>query len=200
MKKLLTLILFFSFISVIYSYENDLFYINIPNDYIEKINDNSYTWSKDNIFITIVVHDNKDNYNVRDFTQKDINKQKDYIINTYKEKLLNYKVEPIINNMRVINDNSSSYLEYDLFFESKSIIGHDIYQKCRMYTTDNHVYLITLNDENEISDNKISIINSFKVKDSYLKNTNYKLYIILLSLFGSLLLYLDYIISKKRHK
>ena len=200
MKKILLIYLFFFMITIVYSYENDYFSINLPEDYIEKINDNVYTWSKDNIFLNIVININKDNYDVNKFEQKDLDKQKQYIIDTYQNELSTYNVVPTISNMNVINNDSISYLEYDLMFESTSTIGHDIYQKCRLYTSNNYVYLLTYNSENEINEDDINIINSFKIKDQYLKNINYTIYIILFILMGAFILLIDYLISKKRHK
>ena len=200
MKKILLLYLFFFMTTIVYSYENDYFSINLPEDYIEKINDNVYTWSKDNIFLNIVININKDNYDVNKFEQKDLDKQKQYIIDTYQNELSTYNVVPTISNMNVINNDSISYLEYDLMFESTSTIGHDIYQKCRLYTSNNYVYLLTYNSENEINEDDINIINSFKIKDQYLKNINYTIYIILFILMGAFILLIDYLISKKRHK
>lgn len=200
MKKILLLYLFFFMTTIVYSYENDYFSINVPEDYIEKINDTVYTWSKDNIFLNIVININKDNYDVNKFEQKDLDKQKQYIIDTYQNELSTYNVVPTISNMNVINNDSISYLEYDLMFESTSTIGHDIYQKCRLYTSNNYVYLLTYNSENEINEDDINIINSFKIKDQYLKNINYTIYIILFILMGAFILLIDYLISKKRHK
>ena len=199
MKKMLFILLLFIFLPTIYSYENDIFSVDIPNDYNEKIDNNIYTWSKENDYINITINDNINDYDVRKFSQSDIDKQKEYIINNYEEKLSNYKVIPTITNMNLINEKNNSYLEYDLLFESKNIIGHNIYQKCRFYTSKNYVYLITLNSESEISNDEINILNSFKVKDDYLVTVDYKLYISLFVIFCILILLFNYYINKKRH-
>ena len=199
MKKILVTLLFFLFIPIIYSYENDYFILNVPEDYKETINDNIYSWQKDNVFINVVINENKDKYDINDFNDNDLKKQKDYIIDSYKNELSKYQLVPTINYIKVIKDNKISYLEYELFFDSKDTIGHNVYQKGRLYTSNNYVYTLTYDTENEFNDNDINILNSFKVKDTYLKNINYKVYIFLFILFGGLILLIDYLINKKRH-
>lgn len=182
--------------SNVYAYENNYFSIELDPSFKEKnIEDKKYIFSSNNDYISITITNNKDNYDVSKFNENDIQKQKEYLEKEYKNKFSN---KAHITNIELKNNDTIYYLEYDLFYESKDQIGYNIYQRCRMYTTNNYVYSILYNSDKEITNN--DYLDSFKIKDSYLRRINTTLYIILSIIMLILLLLINYRINKKRRK
>ena len=201
MKKILLVIILSLITSEIITYNNDYFTISFPKYLSEtKEENNNYIWSNDSEYLSVTISDNIEHYNISKLTQKELDKQKEYIINTYKEKLNDYNTEVTLDNMYLNKENTLTYLEYDLHLISTKDIGHDIYQKCRMYTTDNYVYSVLYSNEIPLTLQNIKVLDSFKVKDNYLKNINYVLYIVLLIVSLILVFIVNYLIQKRRQK
>ena len=199
MKKVVVLLICLLLFTKVYAYENKYFSIDIKEPFKgPTIKGKSYVFTNGNEYISIIVNKNKDKYEVSKFTQEDIEKQKKYLIEEYKDKFSKYSANVSITNIELKNIDSLYYLEYDVFYDTKKAIGYNIYQRCRMYTTDNYVYSILYNSDKEIKDN--NYLDTFKIKDKYLKEVNITVYIIsLISLLGVLIL-IDYLFSKKKHK
>ena len=196
MKKVLLILLLLLSINInAKEITNDLFSININDEYKEEINDGKiYKWSKDNNYLLLTIENNTNKYNIKDFNEDDINSQKEYIINSYKEKTSD---NIIVNNINILNKESLYYIEYNIKIESKNTIGHDIYQIGRTYTTDNYIYNIIYNSDSKIEDT--TMMNSLIIKDTYLKRINITLYAILSIIILGLILLFDYLLHKKKH-
>ena len=196
MKKVLLILLLLLSINInAKEITNDLFSININDEYKEEINDGKiYKWSKDNNYLLLTIENNTNKYNIKDFNEDDINSQKEYIINSYKEKTSD---NIIVNNINILNKESLYYIEYNIKIESKNTIGHDIYQIGRTYTTDNYIYNIIYNSDSKIEDT--TMMDSLIIKDTYLKRINISLYAILSIIILGLILLFDYLLHKKKH-
>lgn len=196
MKKVLLILLLLLSINInAKEITNDLFSININDEYKEEINDGKiYKWSKDNNYLLLTIENNTNKYNIKNFNGDDINSQKEYIINSYKEKTSD---NIIVNNINILNKESLYYIEYNIKIESKNTIGHDIYQIGRTYTTDNYIYNIIYNSDSKIEDT--TMMDSLIIKDTYLKRINISLYAILSIIILGLILLFDYLLHKKKH-
>lgn len=206
MKKVL-IILFslFLFITNIKAYENEIFKINISEDYKleEQEKENNYKWIKDNKYISISVSDNSElKYNITKFTDEDLQKQKEYLEGSINENLSKYNITSEVKEIKLSEDKTT--LTYDIYYPSKDTIGYDIYQRGKMYTTTHYILTIIYNSDEEIKDDNqeyINLINSLTILDDPIKEPNpmIKYYllggiVIVVSSFAILL------IIKKKHK
>lgn len=206
MKKVLIIIFsLFLFITNIKAYENEIFKINISEDYKleEQEKENSYKWIKDNKYISISVSDNSElKYNITKFTDEDLQKQKEYLEGSINENLSKYNITSEVKEIKLSEDKTT--LTYDIYYPSKDTIGYDIYQRGKMYTTTHYILTIIYNSDEEIKDDNqeyINLINSLTILDDPIKEPNpmIKYYllggiVIVVSSFAILL------IIKKKHK
>lgn len=184
-------------ISKVYAYENEYFYIELNDKFKETSNtNNNYIFTKDNEYISVTISKNKDNYDISKFTEDDIKNQKEYLTKTYSKRFNKYSSNTSITNIELKSSETTYYLEYDIFYETKKSIGYNIYQKCRMYTTNKYVYSILYNSDKEIKNT--DIIDTFKIKDSYLRKVNITTYIISTFVLLIIILFIDYLFYKKR--
>ena len=197
MKKVLVIFICLLLFSKVYAYENKYFSIDI-NDSFKKqtIEDKKYIFSHDNEYISITINNNTNYYDVKNFTEEDINKQKEYLEKEYKDKFKKYTNNISITNVELKSTDTSNYLEYDIYLETKKTIGYNIYQRSRMYTSKNFVYSILYNSDKKITNNEL--LNTFKIKDDYLKKPNLWIYASLLIVMLIIILLLDYVFHKKR--
>ena len=103
MKKLLfifTLILLS--ISNVKAYENEYFKIDIPEKYKETLNENgNYKWENDNKYISITISDNTElNYDVKLYTEEDIQNKKDYIETNINKELEKYNIKVSVTDIK----------------------------------------------------------------------------------------------------
>lgn len=188
------------------AYENEIFKIDIPESYVleDSKEENNYRWIKDNNYISITTSDNsKLKYDVKEFTDEEINKQKEYIETGINKGLEKYNINITVNDIKKLNDDDIYYLEYDVYYPSKDITGYDMYQKGRMYTTNKYITTIIYSSDKEIAGNDeyLNIINSLDILDSNVIHSNLTLYIIITIASGILLFVIAVIIIKKRkHK
>lgn len=203
MKKflLITLCLFIS-ITTIKAYENEIFKIDINEDYKleESEKENNYKWTKDNKYISISISDNSElNYNLTKFTEDDLLKQKLYLENTINESLSKYNIKTEVKNIALSEDKST--LSFDIFIPSKDAIGYDIYQKGNMYTRTNYILTIIYNSDEEIKDDYTTLINSLVIFDDPITEPspmiNYYLFAGLAVVILSIILL---VVIKKKHK
>ena len=197
MKKVLIIFICLLLFNKVYAYENKYFSIDI-NDSFKKqtIEDKKYIFSHDNEYISITINNNTNYYDVKNFTEEDINKQKEYLEKEYKNKFNKYTNNISITNIELKSTDTSNYLEYDIYLETKKTIGYNIYQRSRMYTSKNFVYSILYNSDKKITNNEL--LNTFKIKDDYLKKPNLWIYASLLIVMLIIILLLDYVFHKKR--
>ena len=197
MRKVLIIFICLLLFNKVYAYENKYFSIDI-NDSFKKqtIEDKKYIFSHDNEYISITINNNTNYYDVKNFTEEDINKQKEYLEKEYKNKFNKY-TNHLSNTKRELKSTyTSNYLEYDIYLETKKTIGYNIYQRSRMYTSKNFVYSILYNSDKKISNNEL--LDTFKIKDDYLKKPNLWIYASLLIVMLIIILLLDYVFHKKR--
>ena len=198
MKKIILIITLLLTFTKVYAYENEYFSIDMNESFKQQeTKDRIYIFSKGNEYVSITIDNNKDKYDVSKFTEEDIKKQKEYLETKYKETFKDYTNNIQVTNMELVKSNTKDYLEYDFYFETKSSIGYNIYQRCRMYTTDNYVYSIVHNSDKEITNN--DYLNTFKIKDSYLRKINIWVYAIMLIIILAIIILIDYLLHKKRH-
>ena len=207
MKKFFIItIMLLMLITKVKAYENEVFKINIPESYVleDSEEENNYRWIKDNNYISITTSDNsKLKYDVKEFTDEDINKQKEYLETGINKGLEKYNINITVNDIKKLNDDDIYYLEYDIYYPSKEITGYDMYQKGRMYTTNKYITTIIYSSDKEIAGNDeyLNIINSLDILDSNVIHSNLTLYIIITIASGILLFVIAVIIIKKRkHK
>ena len=206
MKKVL-IILFslFLFITNIKAYENEIFKINISEDYKleEQKTENNYKWIKDNKYISISVSDNSElKYNITKFTDEDLQKQKEYLEGSINENLSKYNITSEVKEIKLSEDKTT--LTYDIYYPSKDTIGYDIYQRGKMYTTTHYILTIIYNSDEEIKDDNqeyINLINSLTILDDPIKEPNPMIKYYLLG--GIVIVVLSFailLIIKKKHK
>lgn len=197
MKKALLFIISLIIFTKVYAFENDYFQIKIDESFKEQtINNTHYLFTKDNEYYSITIDENINDYDISKFTEEDILKQKKYLENKYSNSFSKYSDNVSITNIELKSNKTIYYLEYDIYFNTKEKIGYNIYQKCRMFTSNNYVYSILYNSPKEITDNKV--LDSFIIKDSYLKKVNPKVYTILLVVMLIMVLLFDFLLHKKR--
>lgn len=206
MKKFLIIVFsLFLFITNIKAYENEIFTIDINEDYKfeEQENTNNYKWTKDNKYISISISDNSElKYNIAKFTEEDIQKQKEYLESSINENLSKYNITAEVKEIRLSEDKTT--LTYDIYYPSKDAIGYDIYQKGKMYTTSHYILTIVYNSDEEIKDEDqeyTNIITSLAILDDPIKEIDPMIKYYLLG--GILIVVISFavlLIVKKKHK
>lgn len=203
MKKILVLLfLLICSISKINAYENEYFNIDIPDDFkLIQSDNNIYKWSKDNDYIAVTINNNESNYNIKKYSETDINNFKTHLQDSFNTQLKDYNIIVDVNNINKIELNDTSVLSYNIYWPTKDIIKYDMYQKGLTYTTKNYIISIIYNSENEINDDNIiytNIKNNFSIKDEYFKETilnnnhsfNYLIPISIIIILGIVYLYI----------
>ena len=170
MKKILFILLTFLFILRVNAYENDIFKIDIPEEYGEPtIEDNSYKWTEGNHYIAITVSSNKEtNYNIKTYDNKEIEKQKGSIEEKVNKGIEKYNIKSEVLSIKKNNKGELYFLEYSIHYPTKEIIGYDLYQAGRMYTTKNYVITVIFNNDKEVTDTEVEeLFKNFDIKDNY---------------------------------
>ncbi len=199
MKKIFTILLLITCLTSVKAYENDFFTLEVPEGYTEEINNNIYKWSKDNKYISITVGNNENEYDVAEYTDQDLEKQKNYLEQMYKNSLLDYNMTVEISDMKKDTINDYSILTYESYWPSKDSVGHDIYQKSAVYTTKHYIYTILVSDEEKITDENFKeVLNTFELKDDKITHTKGIITIILV--LGTFLGVLGFIIEHKKKR
>ena len=177
MKKIIILILSLLLCTCkIYAYENEYFKIDINENFIldENTNNNTYKWTNENKYIAITISDNtKLKYNISKFTETDIENQKKYLEESYNKTLSKYNISLEIKDININEEKTE--LNYYLYYPSKEAMGHDIYQKGTMYTTDHYILNLVYSSDEEINDDNEEYKNlksSFQVLDEPIKEIN----------------------------
>lgn len=168
MKKIFFLLIYFLFILNVEAYSNDLFQIDIPEEYKIENNKAIYKWNKDDSYIAITVDDNtKLQYNVSSYTDEDINNYKSHLETSISEGLKNYNVSVNVRDVfkETINDVDS--LTYNLSFNSKEV---NQYQKGNVFTTENYIITFVISSNKEINEEEYSsILNSLTIHDEKIR-------------------------------
>lgn len=168
MKKIFFLLIYFLFMLNVEAYSNDLFQIDIPEEYKIENNKAIYKWNKDDSYIAITVDDNtKLQYNVSSYTDEDINNYKSHLETSISEGLKNYNVSVNVRDVfkETINDVDS--LTYNLSFNSKEV---NQYQKGNVFTTENYIITFVISSNKEINEEEYSsILNSLTIHDEKIR-------------------------------
>ena len=203
-KTLIIIMMFFISIITIKAYESDYFKIDIPNNYKETIiEDAVYKWENNNKYIAIKLSFNSlTKYNVKDYTEEEIQKQKEYIEEKLNESLKEYNIEATVSRIEKLHDDNYYYLEYDIYYPSKTLYGYNTYQRGRMYTTKNYITAIVYNSDKEITndDEEIKSLNSIYIKDDEFTRRDYKRSLLLMITIGIILGIFGYFTEKKKRK
>ena len=199
MKKLFTLLMLIIFITNVKAFENDYFKLDVPEGYKEEISEKIYKWSKDNQYVSITIGNNPESYNIKNYTDEDLKRQKEYLENLYSNSLKEYNMTIDISDMTRDTINGYSILKYGVFWPSKDLTGYDIYQRGAVYTTKNYIYTILLSDDKEISEEDFNkILQSFELKDKDFTFSNKLIPIILIG--GAILGVIGYFIDRKKKR
>lgn len=193
MKQILLIItlLFLSTINI-KAYENEYFKIDIPDSYKEDINeDNTYKWENDNKYISITINDNTElNYDIKSYTKEDIENQKTYIESKINETLKDYNLQVEVTNIEKVKLKNDIYsLNYSIYWPSEEKTGYNMYQIGNVISSDNYIYTIIYNSDEEINNEEYqNIINTFEIKDTNVKSkNNAKIIVMLLCLIAAFL-------------
>ena len=188
MKKIFLLMLFFFGINNVYAYETNYFSIDIPEEYhiVTDIN-GIYKWENKDKYISITVSNNTNNYSVKNYTQNDLDNQKKYIEDKINNNLNEYDTKVTVTkiNKSILKDNLYS-LSYTIYWPTKEHTGYDIYQYGNVISTDNYMYTIVYNTDNDILDDEYKLIlNSFTPVDivNELDNDNFRIFMVVIVAF-----------------
>ncbi len=215
-KKLFLMILTILSVCNVKALENDIFKIEIPENFIEeKVEDKSniYKWENEdndifhNIVITIDDNNNEDKFNVKNFTDKDITSYTKYIEDNINNELSEYNIKVNTSNMKKETINNYDVLSYNTTWPTQESLGYDTYQKGYVYTTNKYIITLTYTSNNEIKDNDealTKIINSFQINDEaieeesflYTKGARIIITALLLGVIGAIIS----LIIPKKHK
>lgn len=168
MKKIFFLLIYFLFILNVEAYSNDLFQIDIPEEYKIENNKAIYKWNKDDSYIAITVDDNtKLQYNVSSYTDEDINNYKSHLETSISEGLKNYNVSVNVRDVFKEKINDVDSLTYNLSFNSKEV---NQYQKGNVFTTENYIITFVISSNKEINEEEYSsILNSLTIHDEKIR-------------------------------
>lgn len=188
MKKIFLLMLFLFGINNVYAYETNYFSIDIPEEYhiVTDIN-GIYKWENKDKYISITVSNNTNNYSVKNYTQIDLDNQKKYIEDKINNNLNEYDTKVTVTKMNksILKDNLYS-LSYTIYWPTKEHTGYDIYQYGNVISTDNYMYTIVYNTDNDILDDEYKLIlNSFTPVDivNELDNDNFRIFMVVIVAF-----------------
>lgn len=202
MKKIFIILLLVLSITNIKAYENDYFKIDIPIDFKEEqVEDNIYKWTNNNKYIAITIADNSNlKYDISSYTDTDIEKQKEYLMENLNTGLEDYKVNVDVPYIKKIDLNDKTILRYSLYYPTKESTGYDIYQIGNVFTTKNYIITIIYSSDNEINESEYSFINNFEIKDDKVISINRVKYIYYIVAIGIILGVIGYILSLKKRK
>lgn len=184
-KKLLIAVLTLISVCNVKAVENDVFKIDIPDDFVEdKVEEktNIYKWeNKDNnifhnIVITIDKNDAENKYNVKHFNNEDIANYTKYIEESTNNELKEYDIKVKVSNMKKEVINKSDALSYDTLWPTIDKLGYDTYQKGFIYTTNKYIITLTYTSNQEIKNDDetlTNIKNSFQIKDESIKQESF---------------------------
>ena len=187
------------------AFENNVIKFEIPEGYEQKVNEKEvFKWIKDNNYIAISYSSNiKTKYNIKYFSEDEIKKQKEIIESKLNTGLEKYNIKAEISDINRYNDNDLYYLEYNVYYPSKNVVGYNIYQRGRMYTTNKYIVTTIFNSDKEIKDEDYNnLFKSFKIKDTHTVNKRVSglKVLILTIILGSILSIIKAILDNKRRK
>lgn len=204
MKRLFTILLLLALIPIVNAeqFKTDSFEINIPEGYkLTKQTDFIYKWDKDNNYIAITLSSNENlKYNIKYYSKDDIDNQKAYLENNINKQLADYNIRVTVTNIEKKNIDDLYYLECDLYYPSVDKTGYNIYQKQRLYSTNNYLLTLVYNSDQEITDEDYSLIaDTLKINDKTI-DQHIKFILVSILVIGATLAVISYIIGEKKKK
>ena len=184
-KKLLIVLLTIMSVCNVKAVENDIFNIDIPENFVEdKVDEKSniYKWENEdndvfhNIVITIDNNNSEEKYNIKNFNDDDISNYTKYIEESINNELKEYEIKVNVSNMKKEVINKNDVLSYDTLWPTKDSLGYNTYQKGYIYTTDKYIITLTYTSNSEIKDDDevlTSIKNSFQIKDNNIEQESF---------------------------
>ncbi len=174
MKKLLLIPLLLLSISNVKAYENEYFKIDIPDNYKEDIMENgTYKWidtksqNNDYIVITVTKNDSENKYDIKKYTDKNINEYETYLEEEFNNQLKEYNLKVDVKNIKKETLNDLDTITYDVVWPTKESTGYNINQKGYAFTSENYIYVYTFSSDSDLTNNETlkSTINSFQILD-----------------------------------
>lgn len=184
-KKLLIVLLTIMSVCNVKAVENDIFKIDIPENFIEdKVEEktNIYKWeNKDNnifhnIVITVDNNSSENKYNIKHFNDEDISNYTKYIEESINNELKEFDIKVNVSNMKKETLNNNDILSYNTMWPTMNSLGYNTYQKGYIYTTNKYIVTLTYTSNSEINDNDetlSNIKNSFQIKDENIKQESF---------------------------
>ena len=135
-KKLLIVLLTIMSVCNVKAVENDIFKIDIPENFIEdKVEEktNIYKWeNKDNnIFHNIVVtvdnNSSENKYNIKHFNDEDISNYTKYIEESINNELKEFGIKVNVSNMKKETLNNNDILSYNTMWPTMNSLGYNTY-------------------------------------------------------------------------
>lgn len=175
MKKLLLIPLLLLSISNVKAYENEYFKIDIPDNYKEDIMENgTYKWidtksqNNDYIVITVTKNDSENKYDIKKYTDKNINEYETYLEEEINNQLKEYNLKVDVKNIKKETLNDLDTITYDVVWPTKESTGYNINQKGYAFTSENYIYVYTFSSDSDLTNNETlkSTINSFQILDN----------------------------------
>lgn len=175
MKKLLLIPLLLLSISNVKAYENEYFKIDIPDNYKEDIMENgTYKWidtksqNNDYIVITVTKNDSENKYDIKKYTDKNINEYETYLEEEFNNQLKEYNLKVDVKNIKKETLNDLDTITYDVVWPTKESTGYNINQKGYAFTSENYIYVYTFSSDSDLTNNETlkSTINSFQILDN----------------------------------
>lgn len=175
MKKLLLIPLLLLSISNVKAYENEYFKIDIPDNYKEDIMENgTYKWidtksqNNDYIVITVTKNDSENKYDIKKYTDKNINEYETYLEEEINNQLKEYNLKVDVKNIEKETLNDLDTITYDVVWPTKESTGYNINQKGYAFTSENYIYVYTFSSDSDLTNNETlkSTINSFQILDN----------------------------------
>lgn len=184
-KKLLIVLLTIMSVCNVKAVENDIFKIDIPENFIEdKVEEktNIYKWeNKDNnifhnIVITVDNNSSENKYNIKHFNDEDISNYTKYIEESINNELKEFDIKVNVSNMKKETLNNNDILSYNTMWPTMNSLGYNTYQKGYIYTTNKYIVTLTYTSNSEINDNDetlSNIKNGFQIKDENIKQESF---------------------------
>lgn len=175
MKKLLLMPLLLLSISNVKAYENEYFKIDIPDNYKEDIMENgTYKWidtksqNNDYIVITVTKNDSENKYDIKKYTDKNINEYETYLEEEFNNQLKEYNLKVDVKNIKKETLNDLDTITYDVVWPTKESTGYNINQKGYAFTSENYIYVYTFSSDSDLTNNETlkNTINSFQILDN----------------------------------
>ncbi len=207
MKKILLILCMFLFIYNVKAYENEMFKMEIPENFeLVSTTTNTFTWkdkeTQDNIVLSFESNTGEAKHNVLEYSEEDLLNYQNYLQEQLNNELADYKINIVVENVKLGKLNNYDAIVYDAKWPTKDIVGYDVYQKGYTVTQNNYVYSLTFSASKELTDETEFYkkgINSIEFKDTTIEPTEDKIeYWKIIVIVGVVFGILGYFVSAKK--